>query len=86
MALVFKTFKKGGDYLKGKRHNPINDGPKYPKGFDITLADVISRYMLTHNQIEKLGEMTAKREIANATYGNNVFYRKATIERLFCDG
>lgn len=58
---------------------------RYPKGFDITLANVISNYMLTHDQIRQLGNMTANREIANAKVGGNMFYRRATIERLFCE-
>lgn len=55
----------------------------YPKGFDMTLAQVISEFDLNDNQIQKLGNLTATRQIANAFVGKNVFYRRATMERLF---
>lgn len=56
---------------------------KPPKGFDISLADVISEFHLGVDKIQVLGEMTAKRQIAHAIVGHNVYYRRATIERLF---
>ena len=59
---------------------------KPPKGFDIMLADAISQFKLTLEQIEKLGAMTYNREIASAQIGTRVYYRRATIERLFGNG
>jgi hypothetical protein len=56
-----------------------------PAGFDISLANVMTEYNLDDKQIRQLGELTATRQIASATVGHNVFYRKATIERLFVD-
>jgi hypothetical protein len=57
--------------------------PQPPKGFDISLADAMSEFNLDEKQIKELGELTARREIANAQVGRNVYYRRATIERLF---
>lgn len=54
-----------------------------PKGFDISLADVISEFHLGVDEIQFLGEMTAKNQIAHAVIGHNVYYRRTTIERLF---
>lgn len=54
--------------------------------FNILLADVILKYNLTEKDIQKLGEMTATRQIAHATVGHAVYYRKETIERLFNRG
>lgn len=57
--------------------------PKPPKGFDISLADVISEFNLGVDEIQFLGEITAKNQIAHAVVGHNVYYRRTTIERLF---
>lgn len=57
-----------------------------PAGFDISLADAISELDMDKKQIQLVGEMTALRQIANAKVGRNVFYRRATLERLFADG
>lgn len=59
---------------------------KAPKGFDILMQDAISQFNLDGEQIKKLQHMTANREIANAQLGYYVYYRRATIERLFGDG
>lgn len=56
---------------------------KYPKGFDIKLSDAISELNLNEDQIKQLGLMTARRRIACAFVGHEVYYRRATIERLF---
>jgi hypothetical protein len=68
-----------------KREEKLNKKTWTPKGFDISLADAISEFDMTHSQIQLVGEMTAKRQIANAKVGRNVFYRRATIERLMAD-
>ena len=94
MLSVFKTFKKEGNdisgYAKAVRYNKLqqkrkaeSNKLKYPKGFDITIADVITDYSLNGEEIRKLGEMTYERKIAHATFGHMVFYRRATIERVF---
>lgn len=57
----------------------------YPKGFDIALADVILEFNLDEKQIQHIGELTATRQIAHATVAKNVYYRRATIERIFGD-
>lgn len=54
-----------------------------PKGFDITLLDVVETYKLNSDELYKLGELTATRGIANARIGNEVFYRRAQVERIF---
>lgn len=66
-----------------KRNEKLNKGKLYPKGFDVTLADVISDYNFSQEQIQRLGQMTVDREIAKATVGRNVYYRRETIERVF---
>lgn len=58
---------------------------KYPKGFDITLMDAISQYQLNEEQIKRLGTETHDRTIAHAFIGHQVYYRRVTIERMFCE-
>ncbi|NLD21666.1 MAG: hypothetical protein GX664_04170 [Bacteroidales bacterium] len=60
-----------------------NQKPKPPKGFDISLADAILEFHLGVDEIQFLGELTAKRQIAHAVVGHNVYYRRSTIEGLF---
>lgn len=54
-----------------------------PKGFDILLADAIIKLNLNEEQIKELGMLTAKGKIAHATMGNEVYYRRGTLERVF---
>lgn len=68
-----------------KRDELIKNKTWAPAGFDISLADAISELDMDHEQIRLVGELTAKRQIANAKVGRNVFYRKATIERVLAD-
>lgn len=56
---------------------------KAPKGFDILLADAISQFDLKQSQISLLNEMTRSRRIASANVGTRVYYRRASLERLF---
>lgn len=56
---------------------------KAPKGFDILLADVMLQFDFSQDDIVKLGQMTARGQIAHATVGSRVYYRRETIERLF---
>lgn len=70
---------------QGKREEKLNNKTWTPAGFDISLADAIAELDMTHSQIQLVGELTAKRQIANAKVGRNVFYRKATLERLMAD-
>lgn len=58
-------------------------GSWYPKGFDITLADAMSELNLNMDQIKILGDMTKDRKIASATIGQQVFYRRRTLQELF---
>lgn len=66
-----------------KREDAMGKGEFYPPGFDIRLDEVINEYELDEKQIRKLGELIATRTIANAFVGKAVYYRRATIERLF---
>lgn len=63
----------------------IDNGSKAPKGFDILLQDAISQFNLNQSQISTLNELTRNREIAHATVGHRVYYRKSALERLFVD-
>lgn len=54
-----------------------------PKGFDISLADVISMWDINEKQIQMLGGYTARKEVAHRYVGQTVYYRRETIERLF---
>lgn len=75
---------KFGEALRRQKQREKREAKKFcPKGFDISLADVISELNMNEDQIKLVGELTATRKIAHAFVGNNVFYRKATLERLF---
>lgn len=56
---------------------------KAPKGFDILLADAISQFDMSQADIITLNTLTVNRQIASASVGNSVYYRKASLERLF---
>jgi len=57
---------------------------KAPKGFDIDMMEVMTKYELTLDQVRELGRLTAKRGgIAHATIGHQVYYRSRQIEELF---
>jgi ethanolamine ammonia-lyase small subunit len=68
--------------IQKKRDEAVQAKTWVPRGFDISLADAISELNMNKEQIQLVGELTATRKIANAKVGRNVFYRKATIERL----
>jgi hypothetical protein len=55
-----------------------------PKGFDIDMMEVMTKYELTLDQVRHLGHLTATRGgIAHATIGHKVYYRSRQIEELF---
>lgn len=72
-----------GNAVKAQKQNQKRQMRIYPKGFDMTLADVISEFNLNEDQIKQLGEATVNRKIASAMTGRNVFYRKSTIVGMF---
>ncbi|MND75567.1 hypothetical protein D3C80_671930 [compost metagenome] len=54
-----------------------------PKGFDIDMMEVMTKYDLTLDQVRELGKLTATRGgIAHATIGHKVYYRSRQIEEL----
>lgn len=52
-------------------------------GFDIALADAISVLELTKEEVQQLGDATAKRRVASAKIGHQTYYREATLRRMF---
>ncbi|MNU34927.1 hypothetical protein D3C71_235150 [compost metagenome] len=55
-----------------------------PKGFDIDMMELMTKYELTLEQVRHLGKLTATRGgIAHATIGHKVYYRSRQIEELF---
>lgn len=79
----------GTEMLKKRRQDKVEEKMRNktwtPPGFDISLADAISELNIDHDQIKLIGELTAEGKIANAKVGHNVYYRRATLERLFVD-
>jgi hypothetical protein len=71
-----------GMIAKRQRDNK-ETASKAPKGFDILLADVISQFNLSIDDLNKLGRMTSDNKIAHAIVGNRTYYRRAAIDRLF---
>lgn len=59
-----------------------------PKGFDIILADAISKLELSDDEIQHLGQLTATRRsgLAHATIGHQVWYREQQLRTLFNRG
>lgn len=78
---------KAGQYLMMARARERNVS-KPPKGFDITLVQVMDDYNLTEAQLKHLGELTADKRssLAHASVGNMVWYRRHQIEELIVNG
>lgn len=66
--------------LKARREIEL----KPPKGFDIDMLTLFIEYDFTEEEVKKLGELThTRRGIPHAFVGNQVFYRRSSIESIF---
>jgi hypothetical protein len=73
---------KYGHNAMMKRRNEANIG-KPPKGFDITLVQVMDTMNLDKYELAYLGHMTSRGSgLAHATIGNTVWYRERQVKEL----
>lgn len=58
--------------------------PKYPKGFDISLTEVMMKFNFKDESLKRFQEMHQKRSpLAYAIVGGQYYYRLSQLQDLF---
>jgi hypothetical protein len=69
-------------YSMGRVH--VRRATKPPKGFDISLDEIIEKFLISRKDIDRLIEINkCCEDIAVCRTGNEYFYRESQIEKLF---
>jgi hypothetical protein len=73
--------KFGHIVMMNRKNDKSNMAPQPPKGFDITLTQLVERHELAVEQIRELGRLTTTRRsgLAHATVGQMVWYREKQV-------